>query len=142
VQGHLACLAVLAVDHAQHLGGQVDLGSIQSDGLTDPHPARGKQTDQRLVGGGLQRHREQPGRMYQGRDLGTGVQVRGLSLASDRQQVGGRDLAGRIEGVRWRAKQRTTDSRRCHQIGSAPTGWLAQATAASTVIVSVPSSWR
>ena len=35
--------------------------------------------------------------------------------------------------LRWRAKLRTTVSRRFHQIGAARAGWVAQATAASVV---------
>jgi len=99
VQRHLARLAELAVDHGQQLGVEVDLAFVQPDGLTDSQAADGEQADQCLVGGGLQRRREHSGRVHQRLDLGRGVQVRRPLSVADRQQIGGRDLAGRIEGL-------------------------------------------
>jgi hypothetical protein len=38
------------VQHGDHPAVEVDIGSIQADGFTDPHPSAGQQPDQCLVG--------------------------------------------------------------------------------------------
>ena len=104
VKRELARLAELGVAHDQQSVGEVDVGAVEADRLTDPHPGDRQQPDQRAHRRRAVRRRDHPRAVHQRQDLRVGVEVRDRAPRPPRQQIGWRYLVRGVERVQVRGE--------------------------------------
>ena len=75
----------------------IDVAEVKSDGLPDPHPGRGQQPEQRVVGQAARFGCESTRRSQESGDVGVGVEEGRRPLMTKRDQAGRRDLGRRID---------------------------------------------
>src|SRR5215469_5856340 len=96
MQWQRAGFAELAYADREHAIADVEITSMESNRLTDPHPCDGQEPDQRPVGRLSVRPPQRCRYLHQGGDLISRVEVGGRTEFLSRQQVGRRNLGGWI----------------------------------------------
>ena len=99
VQHQFSGLAELAVPHQQQPALGVEVVPVGRERLADPHAGHGQQRDQCADRRPPQRRGQRLRRRDQRGDVGRRIQVRDRPPCPPGQQIGGRDLHGRVEGV-------------------------------------------
>src|SRR5712691_10754661 len=95
----MAGLSELALGHCHQRLTPVDIVLVEPDRLSDAHAGRGKEAEERGVGGCGQRMWQAARCLKERGDLLVGVEVRSLAPSFVREQIRRRDLRARIAGV-------------------------------------------